>query len=136
MTVRLDDAEPNGLAWMLARLIEANLERHPGRHALLRDAVIELTAPDAGVSATIRIAPGSVHVHGGPAPEERHLSVRAASSELLLLAAVPLRAGFPDPFAPEGRAVLRHVLHGRIRIRGLVRHPGRLSRLSRLLSVV
>jgi hypothetical protein len=37
--------------------------------------------------------------------------------------------------ARDGRVVLRHVLRGRIRIRGLLAHPGRLSRLARLLSV-
>ncbi len=42
MIVRFADPEPNGLAWMLGRLIEANLERHPGRRSLLKPAVIDL----------------------------------------------------------------------------------------------
>jgi hypothetical protein len=133
--VTLEDGEPNGLAAMLAGLIEANLERHPGRRALLRDAVFDLTAPDAGVSATIETRPGSVRVRGGIHPDGALVSVQAASAELLLLASVPLRGGFPDVLSREGWVVLRHVVRGRIKIRGLLAHPGRLSRLARLLSV-
>lgn len=136
MSVGIQDGEPNGLSAMLARLIETNLERHPERRALLRVAVFDLTAPDAGVSATIEVRPDSVVVRNGVHPDGAHVSVVAPSSELLLLASVPLRAGLPDVLSRDGRAVLRHVLRGRIRIRGLLAHPGRLSRLARLLSVV
>ncbi|MGZ4124236.1 MAG: hypothetical protein ACXVQU_01600 [Actinomycetota bacterium] len=136
MSVTLEDDEPNGLASMLAGLIEANLQRHPSRGALLREAVFDLSAPDAGVAATIETRAGSVRVRNGVHPDGAHISVEASSAELLLLASVPLRGGFPDALTHEGRTVVRHVLAGRIRIRGLLRHPGRLSRLARLLSVV
>jgi hypothetical protein len=135
VSVRIEDDQPNGLASMLAGLIDANLQRHPRRRALLRDAVFDLSSPDAGVAATIETRAGSVSVRNGANADGAHISVEAPSAELLLLASVPLRAGFPDALTPEGRTVLRHVLAGRIRIRGLLRHPGRLSRLARLLSV-
>jgi hypothetical protein len=98
--------------------------------------VFDLSAPDAGVAATIETGTGSVRVRNGVHPDGGHISVEASSAELLLLASVPLRGGFPDALTDEGRTVLRHVLAGRIRIRGLLRHPGRLARLARLLSVV
>jgi hypothetical protein len=134
VTVRLDE-EPNGLATMLAGLLEANLERHPARRALLRDAVFHLAATDARVSATIRTARGRVRVRNGRAPSPPHVSVRASSSVLLSLASVSLRAGLPDPMTRQGRTVLRRIAVGRIRIRGMLAHPVRLSRLARLLSV-
>jgi hypothetical protein len=37
--------------------------------------------------------------------------------------------------ASEGRAVVRDLLVRRLRIRGLLRHPLRLARLTKLLSV-
>ena len=61
-TVSYTDKEPNGLATMLGGLIEANLRDHPNRERLLKPAVIALTAPDAGVSVTLRMAPGRVEV--------------------------------------------------------------------------
>jgi hypothetical protein len=134
--VTLESGEPDGLARMLAGLIEANLARHPERRSLLADAVFELVAPDAGVSATIRIEAGRVRVAPGSGAGDAHVCVLASSRDLLMLAASPLRAGLPDPLAAEGRAVLGRVLRRRIRIDGLLGHPVRLSRLARLLSVV
>ncbi len=137
MIVRFADPEPNGLAWMLGRLIEANLERHPGRRSLLKPAVIDLEAPDAEVAASVLLAPGGVTVANHLGANGRpHVRVRAGSDALLLLASVPLRLGFPDPLTPAGRRVFGKLLRGEIVVSGLVRHPGKLRRLSRLLSVV
>lgn len=136
MTVEYADAEPNGLAEMIGGLIRANLERHPRRAALLKPAVIDLTAPDAGVSVSIAIAPERIRVANGPAEDDRHVHVQADSRSLLQLSSVPLRFGLPDPFDPTGRAVYRKLASGQIRIDGLLLHPGKLARLSKLLSVV
>jgi hypothetical protein len=134
--VRTDDAEPNALASMLADLIASNLERHLERTALLRPAVVGLTATDADASATIRIERGIVRVGNGPPPAgERALRISASASDLLALAAVPLRAGLPDPAAASGRAILVRLARGRIRVAGALARPLVLPRLARLLSV-
>jgi hypothetical protein len=62
--------------------------------------------------------------------------VRAGSDALLLLSSVPLRLGFPDPLTPAGRRVFGKLLRREIVVSGLLLHPGKLRRLSRLLSVV
>jgi hypothetical protein len=130
----LADAEPNGLARMLAGLLEGNLARRPERAALLRPAVVEIGATDAGVAVTVRLDGERVRVSngtGGPRPDVR---VRASGHDLLALSAAPLRFGFPDPFRREGRAVLGRIASGKVRVSGMVRHPIVLSRFSRLLS--
>jgi len=133
--VMLLDAEPSGLAAMLAGLVEANLSRHPERAALLRPAVVELDAVDADVTVTVRMRPGRIEIANGPA-DGADLEVHAPSQGLLDLSAMPLRLGFPDPFRRGGRAVLREVASRRVRISGMLRHPVVLSRFARLLSVV
>lgn len=135
MRVEYLDAEPNGLVAMLGALIEANLVRHPHREELLKPAVIAITASDADVSATIRVAPREVAIGNGLPSGASHLRVRADSHALLLLSSVPLRLGLPDPFTRPGRDVLGRLLRREIRVDGLALHPGKLARLSRLLSV-
>lgn len=136
MKVEYSNPEPNGLAAMLGGLIEANLGRHPDRRSLLKPAVIELTAPDAGVSVSLDLSPDRVVVSNGSAPGRRpHVRIRAESDALLALSSVPLRFGLPDPLTREGRRVLGDVLRGRIRIAGLLLHTRSLTRLSKLLSV-
>jgi hypothetical protein len=48
---------------------------------------------------------------------------------------VPLRAGLPDVAHPVGRAIVRDLVARRLVVRGLLRHPIRLARLTSLLSV-
>jgi hypothetical protein len=130
------DREPNGLAAMVGGLIEANLRQHPERRSLLRPAVVELVAVDAGVSVRIALSPGQVSVsNGSSGPGRPRVRVVADSEGLLLLSSAPLRFGLPDPMASDGRRVLASVLRRQIRISGLAAHPLTVARFARLLSV-
>jgi hypothetical protein len=133
-TVEFLDAEPSGLASMIGGLIEANLAAHPERASLLRPAVVGLVARDAGVAITLRIAPRRVTVADGLGGRPQ-VVVEADSDTLTELSSVPLRFGFPDAMTPDGRAVTRKLTTGELKVRGLARHPGVVSRLNRLLSV-
>ncbi len=135
VTVTYTDPDPNGLSSMIGGLIEANLRANPDRAELLAPSTVELTANDAEVSASIHISPVGVTVANQPGSSRVDLGVRAASSDLIALSAMPLLFGLPDPLRREGRAIIGKVLRGRIRVSGLVRHPVKLTRLTRLLSV-
>ena len=134
MSVTVVAPEPSGLASMVAELIEQNLARDPGRRRLLHASVAVLEAPDAEVTVFLRIDPERVRVGDGDVPDA-HLRIRADSGRLLDLTTAPLRFGLPDLLAPEGRAIVRDLFAGRLRIRGLMRHPRRLAMLTKLLSV-
>ena len=134
MSVSVVGPEPSGLASMVAELIEQNLARDPARRRLLHRSVVVLDAPDAEVTVFLRIDPGGVRAGDGDVPGA-HVRIQADSGRLLDLTTAPLRFGLPDPMAPEGRAILRDLLARRVRIRGLLRHPLRLARLTQLLSV-
>lgn len=134
-TVTYADPDPSGLSSMIGGLIEANLRANPDRVQLLRPNVVVLTATDAEVSTSLRISPSGVQVGNEPPLAGVDLGVRAPSGDLIALSAMPLRFGLPDPFRREGRAVIGGLLRGRIRVSGLVRHPAKLTRLTRLLSV-
>jgi hypothetical protein len=133
-TVEFADEEPNGLAAIIGGLIEANLQQHPEREALLKPAVVGITAPDVGVSITLQIAPGRVGIANG-LQGKPHLLVEANSDTLIELSSVPLRFGLPDNMTKEGRAVTGSLLKGRIKVKGMTRHTARLARLNKLLSV-
>ena len=134
MKVTFADDEPNGLADLVGRLIEANLDRRPERRSLLRPAVIQLTASDANTTATFRLTEDAVRVMNGP-DTLADLRVVAIADDLLALSSAPLRFGLPDPFQPAGRAVIGRLAKSDVRVSGMLRHPVRLSRFTRLLSV-
>lgn len=128
------DPEPNGLARVIGGLIEANLDAYPERQRFLRPAVIGIRATDAEVGITIRLAPDVVMVANG-APERADVLVETDSETLTELPSVPLRAGMPDAFTTEGRAMLHKLRSGKLHVKGLVRHAGVVARLNRLLTV-
>lgn len=133
--IALVGPEPSGLAQMLARLLRSNLDRHPERSALLRPATIELIALDAEVRATVRLRPGRIEIGTGAPGRPADVRIRGASGDLLAMSAAPLRLGLPDPLDRDGRAVLARMALGRVRISGMLRNPGIVSRFARLLSV-
>jgi hypothetical protein len=134
VTVTVVGPEPSGLAQMVADLIEQNLARDPARRTLLRPTVAVLDAPDADVTVFLRIARDDVRVGDGDVPDA-DLRIRASSDRLLDLTTAPLRIGLPDVLRPEGRSIVVDLVRRRIWIRGLLRHPLRLARLTQLLSV-
>ena len=135
--VEYADAEPNGLAEMLGGLIQANLEQHPERAALLRKpAVIAINAPDADVSVSIMLLPSKVMVRNGRPSRPAQLDVTADSTTLIELSSVPLRFGLPDSMTKEGREVTKKLLSGSLKVRGMLTHPGVLARFNKLLSVI
>jgi len=134
VSVSVVSPEPSGLASMVAELIAQNLARDPARRGLLRPSVVVLDAPDAEVTVFLRIDGEGVRAGDGDIPGA-HLRIRADSGRLLDLTTAPLRFGLPDLLTPEGRVIVRDLLAGRMRIRGLLRHPLRLARLTQLLSV-
>lgn len=133
-TVEFLDQEPNGIAAMLGGLIQANLADHPERSALLKPAVVGIVAEDAHVALTLGISPEGVTVRNGLAPRVDVL-VRSDAQTLTEMSSTPLRLGFPDAFSAAGRAVTRKLFSGSLRVQGLIRHAGTVSRLNRLLSV-
>jgi hypothetical protein len=148
VTVRFADAEPNGLADLVGRLIQTNLETEPDRRRLLRDTIVLLTASDAAIEAMVTLSTAGVDVANGRAKglakglakgvggRRAHLVIAADAYDLIELAGAPLRFGFPDVMRPQGRSVIRRIATRRVRVSGMLRHPIRLSRFTRLLSVV
>jgi hypothetical protein len=133
VTVTYDEPDPIGLAELLGRLTEQNLARDPGRRSLLRPAVVTIEATDAEVGATLRLDVGAMRISMVPDPDAP-VRIRAEGERLFAMVAAPVRFGFPDPFSPEGRAVLAAIATGRIRVRGLLTHLPTIRRLTMLLS--
>jgi hypothetical protein len=133
--VQYPDPEPDGLATMLGGLIEANLAAHPDREALLRKrATFAIVAPDVDVAVSIRLYRGTVTVRNGVIGRP-DVTIRASSDDLMGLSSVPLRWGLPDLRTKEGREINRKLLKGKLKVKGLLAHPGKLAQLNKLMSV-
>ncbi len=129
-------AEGVGLAAMLADLIRQNLEQNPRREPDFRklDASIALEVPDVEVAVTLEFSRGSLIVHGGLL-DASQLRIQAGARNLLALPLVRISVGLPNLLSPDSRILRKGLLSGQVRIRGMFRHPLRLVRFTRLISV-
>jgi hypothetical protein len=121
---------------MLGGLIEGNLTAHPEREGLLaRPSTYAIRATDVGVDVSIRLAPGQAIVRNGMVGRPQ-VVVETDSETLMGLSSMPLKFGLPDVMTKEGREVNRKLMKGQLKVRGLLRHPAKLARLNKLLSVL
>jgi hypothetical protein len=133
--VEYPDPEPNGLAAMLGGILEGNLAAHPHRERLLSAvSTYGIRATDIGVEVSIRMAPGKITVRNGIVGRPQ-IMVETDADTLVGLSSVPFKFGLPDIATKEGREVNGKLLRGRLKVRGLFLHTGKVARLNKLLTV-
>lgn len=131
-------AEDNGLASMLAGLVEQNLADHPlKRRAFERmKGRVAIVVEDAGVAMTLEFDRGSLRVHDGIAgiPD---VTVRADADDVMNMNLVELepRFGLPDPRGKVFQQISKATREGRVRIYGMLLHIPLMLRLQTIMSV-
>ncbi|MBI5528244.1 MAG: SCP2 sterol-binding domain-containing protein [Deltaproteobacteria bacterium] len=130
------EAEEIGLASMLADLIRQNVAQKPHKRADFDklNAVVSIEARDAEVTITLEFRKGSLRVHGGVhgTPD---ISIATDSETVLQLSLASIVCGLPNFFDEGGRAMLRKMRTGDLKISGMLWNPVQLVRMTRLMSV-
>lgn len=124
----------DGLASIVADLIDGNLAEEPERERLLagRPWQVDVHIPEADSRFVLRLGEGRLRL-GMQSDGSPDLLITADGDTLIDLPATPLVAGVPDPRRAPARAVLAKIARRQLRVRGLIRHPVLLTRLLRLL---
>lgn len=136
-TIVLEGEEPNGLAQMIAGLVEANVAQDPAKARVVESTrgAVQIDVADAGVTIGLKFVPGTLTVTSGVVPGA-DLKITANAETLMGLSTVPLRFGLPDALTESGREVTRQLLTGRLKVRGLLPFGlPMLRRLNQLLNV-
>jgi len=125
----------DGLGAMLLAMLQQNLEEHPEKQAPFNKlgARVAIVAPDSEVAVTLVFNHGTLTVL--PEVVSPDITVTADSMEILGLSAVPLRWGLIDLGQPEGRALVKKLLRGEVRIDGLLTSPLTVVRMTQVFSV-
>lgn len=142
MTVVLDEgARDNGLARMIAQLVEENLREHPWKRrdlVALEPLVVGIVAPDADVRMTLVFSGGRLTLFDG-LRSACDLLIRTDAERVAKLSHLPVRRigpmRLPNYLGAAGRRLIADLLRGRLRVQGLFSHPIKVARLQRLLSV-
>ena len=139
LNIKIDpSAEEVGFVSMLTDLMQQNVQQHPKRaaefNALKGSVAIE--ARDAEVSLTLDFLGGEAVAYGGIKGKPDVL-ISTDSAAVLELSNAKLRFGLPDLADESGRAVVKKMLSGELKISGsgLFLKPMLLIRFTKLLSV-
>jgi len=135
-----DGADANGIASVVATLVEQNLEAFPARVQLARKITRPVTITGSDIDSTCTISCGSGDVAiandvvGAPS-----VTVTATVEQILDLSQLKMRASGLLPvgfFTRRGLRILAAIASGNLEVRGLVAHPVTALRVIALLSVV
>ena len=142
MTVVVDEsARGNGLALMIAQLVEENLAEHPWKRLdllALDPLAVGIVARDADTRLTMVFDEAKLTLYGGLHPACDVLVTTDAERVAKLSHLSVARLGgmrIPNALGEAGRRLVADLLRGRVRVKGLLAHPIKLARLLRLLSV-
>ena len=131
-----DGDDASGLASMMGTLLAQNVERSPQKFDDFRrvesDVLIEVS--DLGEAITLSFTGDRCTIHNGARGRPR-VRIRTDSETLMGLSQLHIgRLGMPNYFDENGKAVLRAMARGRLRIGGM-HHVATLNRVTRLFSV-
>lgn len=135
-------AENNAFAAMLADLVRQNLESKPHKRKDFDrlEGTVALVADDADVALTLEFKRGSLVLHDG-IRNVPNVTVRGTSDAIMALSNVPLTRPLALPLPTDRpsldvmRDMVRATRTGELRIFGLFRHFGMMSKLTRVMSV-
>lgn len=130
------EIEDGGMATMIADIIKGNLEEKPKREKDFNalNGSIYMQAEDAEVDMTLIFKKGSLEVHNGKVGKPK-ISIVTDSGTMLDLANISVKFGLPYYFDATGREVIAKLVTGKLKIKGLVSHPIKLTRFTKLMSV-
>lgn len=131
-----EDAPDGGLATMLVDLMRDNLADSPEKTEVFRKmkGVVTVQATDAEVITTLVFDRGRCVVHDG-VPQRPDLWVATDSDSILGLSLINIRHGMPYYFDEPGKNTLKKLWNGEVKIGGMFRHLGLLTKLTIVLSV-
>jgi len=135
--ILLDEgAQGVGLGEMLFNLLGQNLEQKPPRafcfEALNSNVVI--VARDIDITVTLAFKQGEMTIYNGIIGKA-DLKIIADHDVILDLSLVNILKGFPNFFDKTGRAILKKLFLGNLKIEGMLRHPLQLICLTKIFSV-
>lgn len=135
-------AENNAFATMLADLVRQNLESKPHKKKDFDQlsGTVALVADDADVALTLEFRKGTLVLHDG-IKNVPDVTVRGTSDAIMALSNVPLTRplALPVPTDRTSYEVMREMVRatrtGELRIYGMLRNFGLMSKLTRVMSV-
>ena len=129
------EAEEIELAGMLAQMLSAGLER-PEKEKIFNSlkARVFIYVTDMDLGMTMDFDRGRLTVHGGEVGKP-DISILTDSETLLDLVYINITFGMPNFFDETGRGIVKRLLKGDLKIKGMFTHLVALIKVTKVISV-
>jgi hypothetical protein len=135
--ILLDEgARDVGLAEMVFNLIRQNLEQRPHKLSSFKalHANVVIVARDIDITVTLAFKRGELTIYNAIIGKA-DLKIIADHDVILDLSLVNILRGLPNFFDKTGRAILRKLFLGNLKIEGMLKHPLQLIYLTKIFSL-
>jgi hypothetical protein len=122
---------------VIADLLSSNLRQRPEKMKVFQRMCgqVAIHLPDIEVAVTLIFSEGGLKIEKGVVGSP-DLIIRSSSEKIISLNAISIKFGIPYYFDEAGISVLRQLVSGELKIRGLFTHPVLLTRLTKIMSVM
>lgn len=129
-------AEEVGVAVMLADLMRQNLESSRIREGIFNalNVPVLIRIDDLDIEVTLVFEAGTLRIYGG-SPVSAKIAISTESAYLLDLSNIDIRFGLPWVFDDQGKAILKNLKEGKIKISHSIFRVGDAIRLMRVMSI-
>ena len=122
---------------ILADLLKSNLEQKPHKLKTFNNlcGLVAIEVTDIETTVYLIFSGGKVTIEKD-IEEKPHITIRADSEKVMGLNFISIKLGLPYYFNKAGRTVIKQLISGQIKIKGMLLHPIILTRLTKVMSVM
>ncbi|MBN2297109.1 MAG: hypothetical protein JXM72_00865 [Deltaproteobacteria bacterium] len=133
----VNNAEEVPFSYILAELLESNLEQKPGKMMTFNRifGVVAIDLTDIEATVTLIFSGGRVRIEQGIVGKP-DIIIRTDSEKVIGLNSINIKFGLPYYFDEAGMTVIKQLLSGELKIQGMLLHPIILTRLTKIMSVM
>lgn len=133
----INQAEDVPFSSIVQELIVGNVGQSAAKQTVYKkmNGVVAIDLPDIEAAVTLVFQRGKLTIEPG-ITRNPAIVIKTSSDTVMDLNLLNIRLGMPYYFDASGRRVLGHLLKGRLKIKGLFRHPVLLARFTIIMSVM
>jgi len=133
----VNNAEEIPFSHILADLLKTNLEQKPHKMKTFDNlsGVVGIEVTDIETTVYLIFSGGKVKIEKG-IEEKPQIMITTDSEKVMGLNFISIKFGLPYYFDKAGRTVIKQLLSGQIKIKGMLVHPIILTRLTKVMSVM
>ena len=132
-----NNASETPFSFILSELIESNLTQKPEKMKTFNNlrGVIGIDLKDIDAAVTLFFQGGRLKIEQGIVGKP-DLVIRTDSDKVVGLNSITIKFGLPYYFDEAGMTVLKQLMSGEVKVEGMLAHPVKLTRLTKIMSVM